>query len=88
MTIVIWLSLAIWLIRAQHLSDTGRINAGIAQMLDLARSAKDNQMTIVMSSHQLNQVERICSRVGIMVKGKLIQEGSLAQLGRKAGGSE
>jgi len=61
--------------------------AGIAQMLDLiSHIAKQNNMTIVMSSHQLNQVERICNRVGIMAKGKLIVEGSLAQLSRKAVG--
>jgi ABC-2 type transport system ATP-binding protein len=49
--------------------------------------AKENSMTIVMSSHQLNQVERICTQVGIMSKGKLVAEGSLSQLSKKAGSS-
>jgi ABC-2 type transport system ATP-binding protein len=41
--------------------------AGIAQMLELiSHIAKENNMTIIMYSHQLNQVERICNRVGIM----------------------
>ncbi|MBN1191552.1 MAG: ABC transporter ATP-binding protein [Dehalococcoidales bacterium] len=62
--------------------------AGIAQMLDLiSQIARENKMTIVMSSHQLNQVERICSHVGIMSKGKLVVEGSLDQLSKKAGGN-
>ncbi len=63
--------------------------AGIAQMLDLiSHVAKENNMTIIMSSHQLNQVERICSHVGIMSKGRLIKQGSLAQLGKMAGGGK
>lgn len=60
--------------------------AGINHMLDLIREiAKENNMTIVMSSHQLNQVERICTQVGIMSKGKLVAEGSVSQLSKKAG---
>jgi ABC-2 type transport system ATP-binding protein len=63
--------------------------AGITLMLDLiSRIARENNMTIVMSSHQLHQVERICSHVGIMSKGKLVVEGSLAQLSKKAGGNK
>ncbi len=63
--------------------------AGIAQMLDLiSQIAHENKMTIVMSSHQLNQVERICSYVGIMSKGKLVVEGSIDQLSKKAGGNQ
>jgi ABC-2 type transport system ATP-binding protein len=62
---------------------------GIAQMLDLISAiAKEHNMTIVISSHQLNQVEHICSRVGIMSKGKLVMEGSVNQLGQKAGGGK
>jgi len=61
--------------------------AGISHMLDLIKQiAKDNNMTIVMSSHQLNQVERICSQVGIMSKGKLVVEGNLSVLSKKTGG--
>jgi ABC-2 type transport system ATP-binding protein len=63
--------------------------AGIVQILDLiSQVAKENNMTIVMSSHQLSQVERICSHVGMISKGKLLAEGSIEQLGRKAGGGK
>ncbi len=63
--------------------------AGIAQTLDLiSHIAKENNMTIVMSSHQLSQVERICTHVGMMSKGKLLAEGSIEQLGKKAGGGK
>lgn len=54
---------------------------GIIKMLDMISSvAKERNMTIVLSSHQLNQVERICHRVGIMSKGKLVVEGPIDQL--------
>ena len=56
---------------------------GIVHMLDLiARVAKEKNMTIIMSSHQLNQVQRICNRVGILVNGRLVVEGLLDQVGR------
>ena len=62
---------------------------GIVHMLDLiAKIAKERKMTIVMSSHQLYQVQRICNRVGILAKGKLVVEGLLSQMEREAlGGS-
>jgi len=58
---------------------------GVNQMLDLIKKiATERNMTVVVSSHQLHQVERICHRVGIMSKGKLVVEGAIDQLGRKA----
>jgi len=60
---------------------------GVNQMLDLiARVAKENQMTIILSSHQLHHVQRICNRVGILVRGRIVVEGLLDQLGREAFG--
>jgi ABC-2 type transport system ATP-binding protein len=58
---------------------------GIVQMLDMiSEIAKERNMTIIMCSHQLYQVQRICNRVGILVNGKLVVEGLLDQLGREA----
>ena len=58
---------------------------GISNMLDLiAEIAQERKMTIVMCSHQLYQVQRICNRVGMLVKGRLVMEGLLDQLGREA----
>lgn len=60
---------------------------GVNQMLDLiARIAKEQQMTIILSSHQLNHVQRICNRVGMLVKGRMVIEGLLDELGREAFG--
>jgi ABC-2 type transport system ATP-binding protein len=63
---------------------------GIVQVLDLiAKIAKETKMTIVMSSHQLYQVQRICNRVGILMDGRLVAEGLLEELSREVmGGSK
>ena len=58
---------------------------GIKEMLDLiSRIAKERNMTIILSSHQLHQVQQICNRVGILAKGIMVAEGPLDQLGREA----
>ncbi|MFC1938767.1 ABC transporter ATP-binding protein [Chloroflexota bacterium] len=60
---------------------------GIVQMLDLiAKIAKERKMTVVMSSHQLYQVQRICNRVGMLMNGQLVVEGLLDELSRQAMG--
>jgi ABC-2 type transport system ATP-binding protein len=61
---------------------------GIVQVLDLiAKIAKERKMTIIMSSHQLYQVQRICNRVGMLMNGRLVVTGLLDELGREAMGS-
>jgi len=44
---------------------------------------KQKNITFLLSSHQLNLMQKICSRVGILSKGKLISEGTVENLGRK-----
>jgi len=66
---------------------TGIDPKGVNKMLDLiARIAKEQRMTVILSSHQLNHVQRICNRVGILAKGRMVVEGLLDQLGREAFG--
>ncbi len=61
---------------------------GVNQLLDLiAKISREHRMTIIISSHQLQQIQRICSRVGIMVKGKMVVEGPLNQLSQDISGS-
>jgi len=60
---------------------------GIVHMLDLiAKISKEKKMTVIMSSHQLYQVQRICKHVGILSQGKLVTEGSLDQMEKEAPG--
>ncbi|MFP4474544.1 MAG: ABC transporter ATP-binding protein [Desulfatibacillaceae bacterium] len=42
--------------------------------------ARDNGMTVMLSSHDLRQVQRICDRVGIMSGGRLVACGTLDEL--------
>jgi len=42
--------------------------------------AKKREQTVFLSSHILSEVEAICDRVGILREGRLVDEGTLAQL--------
>jgi ABC-2 type transport system ATP-binding protein len=57
---------------------------GIEQVLNLITNMAKQKVTVVLSSHQLQQVQKICTRVGILSKGRLVAEGSVDQLGREA----
>jgi ABC-2 type transport system ATP-binding protein len=57
---------------------------GIDQVLHIIANMAKQKVTIVLSSHQLHQVQKICTRVGILARGRLIVEGSIDELGREA----
>jgi ABC-2 type transport system ATP-binding protein len=42
--------------------------------------AREHAQTVFLSSHILSEVELLCDRIGILRAGKLIDEGTLAQL--------
>jgi len=53
-------------------------------MLDLIHSlSREKNITIFLSSHLLDQVQRICDRVGIMIKGDLVAMGPIEELAKK-----
>jgi len=56
---------------------------GAIRILEIIKSLNQHHnLTVMLSSHQLQQVQAICSRVGIIVKGKLIVQGQMDELGR------
>jgi ABC-2 type transport system ATP-binding protein len=62
---------------------------GIEQVLELIANMARQKVTVVLSSHQLHHVQKICTRVGILSKGHLVAEGSVEELGReKIGGGK
>jgi ABC-2 type transport system ATP-binding protein len=62
---------------------------GTNRMLDLIHSlSREKNITIFLSSHLLDQVQRICDRVGIMIKGNLVAIGPIQELARKKLGVE
>lgn len=49
---------------------------GVAEMLDLIRRlAVEENVTILLSSHLLNQVQAVCDRVAIFVRGAVVAQG-------------
>lgn len=59
---------------------------GAEQILSLVRKlSREEKVTVLMSSHQLYQVQKICDRVAIMSKGELVAVGSIEDL---AGGEK
>ena len=57
---------------------------GTNRMLDLIHSlSREKNITIFLSSHLLDQVQRICDRVGIMIKGNLVAIGPIQELAQK-----
>jgi len=56
---------------------------GAIRILELIKDLnRQHNLTVMLSSHQLQQVQQICNRVGIIVKGKLIVQGEMDELGR------
>jgi ABC-2 type transport system ATP-binding protein len=54
--------------------------AGIVEIRSLLRRLADDGKAVVLSSHQLNEVQRICDRVAIINSGKVVAEGEVEQL--------
>jgi len=62
---------------------------GIREILDLvAKLRDDSNVTILLSSHLLSQVQAICDRVGIFAAGKLLAEGPVSRLAAEHGIAE
>lgn len=51
-----------------------------AELRDIVASLKNEGKTVFLSSHQLADVELICSRVAIIHKGKLLKTGTIREL--------
>ncbi len=57
---------------------------GAARLIDLIRSLnRERQITVLLSSHHLSQVQKISHRVGIMIKGEMVAEGSIDALAQE-----
>jgi ABC-2 type transport system ATP-binding protein len=54
----------------------------------LLRSLKRQGKTIFMSTHSLEVAEELCDRIGIILEGKLIALGTMAELQRQAGSED
>ena len=54
---------------------------GVRELLLLVeRLRADQGVTVLLSSHLLHQVEQVCDRIGVFVKGKLVASGTIDAL--------
>ena len=59
---------------------------GVVEILDLLRRlVRERGLTILLSSHLLNQVQSVCDRIGIFAAGRLIGQGTMAELATRFG---
>jgi ABC-2 type transport system ATP-binding protein len=54
--------------------------AGSRKIRDLIFELKRRGISVILSSHLLEQVQEVCDRVGIIFRGKMVREGTLAEL--------
>jgi len=54
--------------------------AGILEFRAMTRGLVDEGRTVVLSSHLLDEVEKICDAVAIVDRGRVVAQGSLAEL--------
>jgi ABC-2 type transport system ATP-binding protein len=66
---------------------TGLDPAGMRDMRALIRSLADGGITVLLSSHLMNEVEELCNRVAILRSGRIVYEGRLDDLRASAAGS-
>jgi ABC-2 type transport system ATP-binding protein len=64
---------------------TGLDPAGMRDMRELIRGLAGEGITVLLSSHQLPEVQELCDRVAIVESGRVVYEGALADLRRQGG---
>ena len=63
--------------------------SGIREFMDLIwRLSREEGVTVLFSSHHLHQVQQVCDRVGLFVRGRLIAEGNIDSLSQQLFGNE
>jgi ABC-2 type transport system ATP-binding protein len=61
------------------------LDAGAARLVkDVLQERVRAGATVIMTTHILEVAERMASRIGVIADGRLIAEGTLAELGRRA----
>jgi len=59
---------------------------GMADMRGIIRKVRGEGKTVLLSSHLLGEVEQICDRIGVILKGKLVAERTMEELRDREGG--
>lgn len=57
---------------------------GALRLIELIqRLNREHNISVLLSSHNLYQVQKICHRVGIMITGKMVAQGSIESLAKE-----
>ena len=59
--------------------------AGVAEVKEELRRAKESGVAILVSTHLLDTAEKLCDRVIILARGQKLAEGTLSELQEKSG---
>lgn len=54
-------------------------------IVNFIKQCRDQGKTVIFSSHVMSEVEKLCDRIGIIHNGKLLREGTLAELRAASG---
>jgi ABC-2 type transport system ATP-binding protein len=65
--------------------NTGLDPAGMRDMKTLVRRLSSEGITVMLSSHQMTDVEELCNRVAIINRGRILYEGPVGDLKRSLG---
>jgi ABC-2 type transport system ATP-binding protein len=66
---------------------TGLDPAGMRDMRALVHRLAEDGLTVLLSSHLMDEVEDLCDRVAIVSRGRVVYEGALDELIASTGGS-
>jgi len=55
------------------------------QVLEFIESYKGTDKTVILSTHLMHEAERLCTRIAIINKGKVVAIGTFAELQKKSG---
>jgi sodium transport system ATP-binding protein len=57
-------------------------------IIDFIRECRDLSKTVIFSTHVMSEVQKLCDVIGIIQSGKLLAEGTIAQLRERSGESD
>ena len=58
------------------------------EIWELIRTLKSQGITVLLTTHLLEEAERLCQRIGILKHGRIVAEGSMAQLRQRIQAAE
>ncbi len=58
------------------------------EMMQMIKEINKQGVTIILSSHYLDGIERICNRIVILNDGRIVEQGTMAEIKRAAGQSD